>query len=167
MHPRPCFLQLHIIAHLHLAVNAAAADALLTFKSSLDRSDRLSWRPDTAPTFCASWPGVRQCAPAGRITKLVLDALNLTGSLTAALLAPLAELRVLGLKSNALTGLIPEALPRALPNLKLLYLTDNRLQGRVPATLAMLHRATVIVLSGNRLTESRARSRPPSPPCHA
>lgn len=148
----PCFLLLHIIAHLHLAVNAADADALLTFKSSLDRSDRLPWRPDTAPAFCASWPGVRQCAPAGRVTKLVLEGLNLTGSLTAALLAPLAELRVLSLKSNALTGPIPEALPRALPNLKLLYLADNRLQGRVPATLAMLHRATVIVLSGNRLT---------------
>jgi hypothetical protein len=148
----PCFLLLHIIAHLHLAVNAADADALLTFKSSLDRSDRLPWRPDTAPAFCASWPGVRQCAPAGRVTKLVLEGLNLTGSLTAALLAPLAELRVLSLKSNALTGPIPEALPRALPNLKLLYLADNRLQGRVPATLAMLHRATVIVLPGNRLT---------------
>ncbi|PWZ22862.1 Inactive leucine-rich repeat receptor-like serine/threonine-protein kinase [Zea mays] len=128
----PCFLLLHIIAHLHLAVNAADADALLTFKSSLDRSDRLPWRPDTAPAFCASWPGVRQCAPAGRVTKLVLEGLNLTGSLTAALLAPLAELRVLSLKSNALTGPIPEALPRALPNLKLLYLADNRLQGRVP-----------------------------------
>ncbi|CAD6248858.1 unnamed protein product [Miscanthus lutarioriparius] len=148
----PWFLLLHIVAHLHLAANAADADALLTLKSSLDRSDRLPWRPDTAPAFCSSWPGVRQCAPAGRVTKLVLEGLNLTGSLTAALLAPLAELRVLSLKSNALTGPIPDALPRALPNLKLLYLADNRLQGRVPATLALLHRATVIVLSGNRLT---------------
>ncbi|PAN09116.1 hypothetical protein PAHAL_1G460000 [Panicum hallii] len=151
----PCFLLLLLHFHLlapHLAAQAADADALLTLKSSLDRSDRLPWRPDTAPAFCSAWPGVRQCVPAGRVTKLVLEGLNLTGSLTAALLAPLAELRVLSLKSNALTGPIPDALPRALPNLKLLYLADNRFQGRVPATLAQLHRATVIVLSGNRLT---------------
>ncbi|CAO2040055.1 unnamed protein product [Urochloa humidicola] len=148
-----------LLLHLaHLAAHATDADALLTLKSSLDRSDRLPWRPDTAPAFCTAWPGVRQCDRAGRATKLVLEGLNLTGSLTAALLAPLAELRVLSLKSNALTGPIPDALPRALPNLKLLYLADNRLQGRVPATLALLHRATVIVLSGNRLTGEIPRS---------
>ncbi|CAN6238941.1 unnamed protein product [Urochloa humidicola] len=153
----PCLLLL--LLHLaHLAAHAADADALLILKSSLDRSDRLPWRPDTAPAFCSAWPGVRQCDRAGRATKLVLEGLNLTGSLTAALLAPLAELRVLSLKSNALTGPIPDALPRALPNLKLLYLADNRLQGRVPASLALLHRATVIVLSGNRLTGEIPRS---------
>ncbi|CAL4886162.1 unnamed protein product [Urochloa decumbens] len=153
----PCLLLL--LLHLaHLAVHATDADALLILKSSLDRSDRLPWRPDTAPAFCSAWPGVRQCDRAGRATKLVLEGLNLTGSLTAALLAPLAELRVLSLKSNALTGPIPDALPRALPNLKLLYLADNRFQGRVPATLALLHRATVIVLSGNRLTGEIPRS---------
>jgi hypothetical protein len=134
---------------------ASDADALLALKSSLDRSDRLPWRPDTAPALCSAWPGVRQCDRAGRVTKLVLEGLNLTGSLTAALLAPLAELRVLSLKSNALTGPIPDALPR---NLKLLYLADNRLQGGVPASLSSLHRATVIVLSGNRLTGQIPRS---------
>jgi hypothetical protein len=160
MHPRPCFLLLHIIAHLHLAVNAAAADALLTFKSSLDRSDRLPWRPDTAPAFCASWPGVRQCAPAGRVTKLVLDVLNLTGSLTAALLAPLAELQVLSLKSNALTGLIPEALPRAslaaLPRLTSLLLDRNLLTGAVPLLAQRTLRA--LNVSANRLSGEIPRS---------
>ncbi|TKW42436.1 hypothetical protein SEVIR_1G384700v4 [Setaria viridis] len=158
----PCpwlFFLFLLLLHLSpLAASAADADALLTLKSSLDRSDRLPWRPDTAPAFCSAWPGVRQCDRAARVTKLVLEGLNLTGSLTAALLAPLAELRVLSLKSNALTGPIPDALPRALPNLKLLYLADNRFQGRVPASLALLHRATVIVLSGNRLTGQIPRS---------
>ncbi|KAL6591285.1 hypothetical protein ACP70R_049788 [Stipagrostis hirtigluma subsp. patula] len=145
----PCFLLL--MANLAAAA-AGDADALLALKSALDRSDRLPWRADTASTFCSSWPGVRQCGHGGRVTKLVLEGLNLTGSLSAALLAPLAELRVLSLKSNDLAGPIPDDLPRALPNLKLLYLADNRLDGRVPATLSQLHRATVIVLSGNRLS---------------
>ncbi|KAF8691832.1 hypothetical protein HU200_040235 [Digitaria exilis] len=158
---RDAFLLLVVVLLLLLqggVASAADGDALRTLKSSLDRSDRLPWRPDTAPALCSAWPGVRQCGRDGRVTKLVLEGLNLTGSLTAALLAPLGELRVLSLRSNALTGPIPDALPRALPNLKLLYLADNRLQGRVPATLALLHRATVIVLSGNRLTGEIPRS---------
>uniref|UniRef100_J3LIQ3 Protein kinase domain-containing protein n=1 Tax=Oryza brachyantha TaxID=4533 RepID=J3LIQ3_ORYBR len=150
----PCLLLLLLLlfASSNLAT-ASDADALLALKSALDRSDRLPWRRDTAATFCSSWPGVRQCSQAQppRVTKLVLENLNLTGVLTASLLAPLSDLRVLSLKSNALTGPIPDALPAALPNLKLFYLCDNRLQGRIPPTLALLHRATVLVLSSNRL----------------
>uniref|UniRef100_A0A0E0K7B0 Protein kinase domain-containing protein n=1 Tax=Oryza punctata TaxID=4537 RepID=A0A0E0K7B0_ORYPU len=158
--PSPCLLTLLLLllfmssSSSHLAA-ASDADALLALKSALDRSDRLPWRRDTAPAFCSSWLGVRQCSqpapPRDRVTKLVLENLNLTGVLTATLLAPLSELRVLSLKSNALTGPIPDALPAALPNLKLLYLSGNRLQGRIPPTLALLHRATVLVLSSNLL----------------
>ncbi|TVU27601.1 hypothetical protein EJB05_19094, partial [Eragrostis curvula] len=150
---RPCFvlvlLLVVLLAGAGVGSGGGDAEALLRLKSSLDRSDRVRWRPDTAGGMCSSWAGVRQCDRDGRVTKLVLEGMNLTGSLTAALLAPLGELRVLSLKSNALTGPIPDALPR---NLKLLYLADNRLQGRIPASLALLHRATVIVLSGNRLS---------------
>ncbi|KAL5211743.1 hypothetical protein ABZP36_022590 [Zizania latifolia] len=151
----PClFLLLLFLPHLA----ASDADALLALKSALDHSDRLPWRPQTTPTFCSSWPGVRRCSPSARVTKLVLENLNLTGVLTAHLLSPLSELRVLSLKSNALTGPIPAELPAALPNLKLLYLSANRLHGRIPPTLALLHRATVLVLSSNRLSGEIPRS---------
>ncbi|XP_020201473.1 inactive leucine-rich repeat receptor-like serine/threonine-protein kinase At1g60630 [Aegilops tauschii subsp. strangulata] len=131
---------------------ATDADALLALKSALDASNRLPWHPSTARTLCTAWPGVRQCDPAGRVTKLVLENLNLTGTLTAALLAPLSQLRVLSLKANALSGPVPDGLAAALPNLKLLYLASNALSGPLPASLALLHRATVLVLSGNRLS---------------
>ncbi|VAI63804.1 inactive leucine-rich repeat receptor-like serine/threonine-protein kinase At1g60630 [Triticum dicoccoides] len=146
-------LLLLLLYHLAAAGTAATdADALLALKSSLDASNRLPWHPSTARTLCTAWPGVRQCDPAGRVTKLVLENLNLTGPLTAALLAPLGELRVLSLKANALSGPVPDGLAAALPNLKLLYLAGNRLSGPLPASLALLHRATVLVLSGNRLS---------------
>ncbi|KAM3223229.1 hypothetical protein ACQJBY_056899 [Aegilops geniculata] len=131
---------------------ATDADALLALKSALDASNRLPWHPSTASTLCTAWPGVRQCDPAGRVTKLVLENLNLTGPLTAALLAPLSQLRVLSLKANALSGPVPDGLAAALPNLKLLYLASNALSGPLPASIALLHRATVLVLSGNRLS---------------
>uniref|UniRef100_A0A0D9VN29 Protein kinase domain-containing protein n=1 Tax=Leersia perrieri TaxID=77586 RepID=A0A0D9VN29_9ORYZ len=151
----PCRLLLLLLLLLmprpRLAAGATDADALLALKSALDRSGRLPWRPETAPTMCSSWLGVRQCSNQGRVTKLVVENLNLTGVLTAALLSPLSQLRVLSLKSNALTGPIPDALPASLPNLKLLYLSHNRLHGPIPPTLALLHRATVLVLSHNLL----------------
>ncbi|VAI63806.1 unnamed protein product [Triticum turgidum subsp. durum] len=129
-------LLLLLLYHLAAAGTAATdADALLALKSSLDASNRLPWHPSTARTLCTAWPGVRQCDPAGRVTKLVLENLNLTGPLTAALLAPLGELRVLSLKANALSGPVPDGLAAALPNLKLLYLAGNRLSGPLPASL--------------------------------
>ncbi|KAF7081714.1 hypothetical protein CFC21_085627 [Triticum aestivum] len=144
-------LLLLLLYHL-AAASGTDADALLALKSSLDASNRLPWHASTATTLCTAWPGVRQCDPAGRVTKLVLENLNLTGPLTAALLSPLAELRVLSLKANALSGPVPDGLAAALPNLKLLYLASNALSGPLPASLALLHRATVLVLSDNRLS---------------
>uniref|UniRef100_A0ACD5WKS7 Uncharacterized protein n=1 Tax=Avena sativa TaxID=4498 RepID=A0ACD5WKS7_AVESA len=151
---RTCLL-LPLLLLYHLAAPLAAAkdaDALLALKSALDTSHRLPWSATTAGALCTAWPGVRQCDSSGRVTKLVLENLNLTGALTTTLLAPLRELRVLSLKSNALSGTIPDNLAAALPNLKLLYLSGNRLQGRLPASLARLRRATVLVLSDNNLS---------------
>ncbi|CAM0883867.1 unnamed protein product [Alopecurus aequalis] len=149
------FACLLLLLLYHLAPPLAAAtdaDALLALKSALDTSNRLPWSAATARALCTAWPGVRQCDANSRVTKLVLENLNLTGSLTTPLLAPLRELRVLSLKSNALSGPIPDNLAAALPNLKLLYLSGNRLQGRLPASLALLRRATVLVLSDNDLS---------------
>lgn len=154
LHPRAIspLLILLFLHHLAPPVTGGEAEALLALKSALDNSNRLPWRPDTASTLCTSWPGIRQCGHGGRVTKLVLENLNLTGFLTAALLSPFPELRVLSLKDNALSGPVPAGLPAALPNLKLLYLSGNRLTGEIPPDLASLRRATVLVLSGNRLT---------------
>uniref|UniRef100_A0ACD5VXF5 Uncharacterized protein n=1 Tax=Avena sativa TaxID=4498 RepID=A0ACD5VXF5_AVESA len=151
---RPCLLMPLLLLY-HLAAPLAAAtdaDALLALKSALDTSHRLPWSAATAAALCTAWSGVRQCDASGRVTKLVLENLNLTGTLAAPLLAPLRELRVLSFKSNALSGTIPDNLAAALPNLKLLYLSGNRLQGLVPATLARLRRATVLELSDNDLS---------------
>ncbi|VAI52159.1 unnamed protein product [Triticum turgidum subsp. durum] len=133
-HLLPLLLLLLLLYHLASA-SGTDADALLALKSALDASNRLTWHASTATTLCTAWPGVRQCDPAGRVTKLVLENLNLTGPLTAALLSPLAELRVLSLKANALSGPVPDGLAAALPNLKLLYLASNALSGPLPASL--------------------------------
>ncbi|KAJ6743437.1 hypothetical protein OIU85_017394 [Salix viminalis] len=78
-------------------------NTLLSFKSSLlDSSNALStWVNSTNP--CTdSWLGVT-CNPAThRVTKLVLENLNLTGSIDA--LSQLTQLRLLSLKRNHLSS---------------------------------------------------------------
>lgn len=123
-------------------------DALLALKSSIDPHGSLPWR--SASGLCGGWKGVKECSPDGRVTKLVLEFLNLTGSLNRELLAPLDQLRVLSFKSNSLSGNIPDL--SSLVNLKSLFLNDNQFSGRIPATVAALHRLKVIVLSDNLLS---------------
>ncbi|CAL9749216.1 unnamed protein product [Musa acuminata subsp. burmannicoides] len=125
-------------------------DALLALKSSIDPHGSLPWRRESASGLCVGWKGVKECSPDGRVTKLVLEFLNLTGSLNRELLAPLDQLRVLSFKSNSLSGNIPDLSP--LVNLKSLFLNDNQFSGRIPETVAALHRLKVIVLSDNLLS---------------
>ncbi|WOK94810.1 hypothetical protein Cni_G03515 [Canna indica] len=125
-------------------------DALLALKSSIDPNDSLPWRREGATGLCRGWEGVKECSSDGRVTKLVLEFLNLTGTLSSELLAPLDQLRVLSFKSNSLTGVIPDLSP--LINLKSLYLSDNQFSDQIPANLDALHRLKVIVLSNNLLS---------------
>lgn len=132
------------------ASNAGDIAALLALKNSVDTQDSLPWRRETASWLCREWKGVKQCSPGSRVTKLVLEFLNLTGTLSRDLLAPFDQLRVLSFKSNSLSGAIPDLSP--LVNLKSLYLNDNQFFGRIPANLNALHRLKVVVLSGNLLS---------------
>lgn len=123
------------------------ADALLTLKSSIDPMGVIHWvRGD--PNVC-QWEGIRECLN-GRVTKLVIERMNLTGTLHADSLNQLDQIRVLSFKENSLSGQIPEL--NGLRNLKSLYLNNNRFSGRIPASLASLHRLKVVVLAGNDIS---------------
>lgn len=95
---------------------------------------------------------MKECSPDGRVTKLVLESLNLTGTLNPVLLSGLDQLRVLSLKSNSLSGEIPDL--SSLSNLKSLYLNQNRFSGKIPSSLSSLHRLKVVVVSDNFLSGS-------------
>jgi Leucine-rich repeat (LRR) protein len=95
---------------------------------------------------------VKECSPDGRVTKLVLESLNLTGTLKPNLLSGLDQLRVLSFKSNNLSGEIPEL--SSLSNLKSLYLDQNKFSGKMPSSLSSLHRLKVVDLSENLLSGS-------------
>jgi Leucine rich repeat len=128
------------------------AQSLLLLKSAIDVSNSLPWRLDSASSLCTSWIGVKECSPDGRVTKLVLESLNLTGALKHNLLSGLDQLRVLSFKSNSLSGEIPDL--SSLSNLKSLYLNQNNFSGKIPSSISSLHRLKIIVLSDNLLSGS-------------
>ncbi|KAH1074282.1 hypothetical protein J1N35_026610 [Gossypium stocksii] len=86
----------------------------------------------------------------GRVTKLVLEHLSLSGPLDEQSLNQLDQLRVLSFKNNSLSGQIPDL--SGLLNLKSLYLNDNNFTGEFPESITSLHRLKTIVLSGNQIT---------------
>ncbi|XP_030524310.1 inactive leucine-rich repeat receptor-like serine/threonine-protein kinase At1g60630 [Rhodamnia argentea] len=141
-------LLLLFLAVLVPTARSGDAEALLALKSAVDPLNSLPWREGNANAVC-SWPGVRDCMN-GRVTKLVLESLNLTGTLDGKALNRLDQLRVLSLKDNSISGDIPDL--SGLVNLKSLYLNGNALSGGFPPSLTGLHRLKILVLAGNRIS---------------
>ncbi|XP_073000217.1 probable leucine-rich repeat receptor-like protein kinase At1g68400 [Typha latifolia] len=122
--------------------------ALMAFKGALDPVGSLtSWNQADA-SACFTWRGVT-CA-GGRVTRLVLEGLSLSGGGGLASLSRLDQLRVLSLKSNHISGPIPDL--SHLSALKLLFLSNNALSGPIPASISALSRLYRLDLSRNNLS---------------
>ncbi|KAL5552993.1 hypothetical protein UlMin_040394 [Ulmus minor] len=131
-----------------LVVRSDDTGTLLQLKSSLDRRNSLPWRGSEGDRVC-EWEGVKECLN-GRVTKLVLEFLNLTGNLDGKILNQLDQLRVLSFKGNSISGQIPDL--SGLTNLKSLYLNDNNFTGDFPSSISELHRLKVVVLADNQIS---------------
>lgn len=117
---------------------------LLSFKISADSSSSLPWSSSSYP---CSWLGVT-CHPiTHRVTKLVLNNFNLTGSIKT--LTRLTHLRRLSLHHNYLS-IAPSF--SSWPNLKHLYLSHNEFSGEFPAGVSSLHRLIRLDLSCNNFS---------------
>ncbi|CAA7032752.1 unnamed protein product [Microthlaspi erraticum] len=127
-------------------VRSSDVEALLTLKSFIDPSNSIPWKG----TDLCNWEGVKECINGRRVSKLVLENLNLTGSLDEKSLNQLDQLRVLSFKSNSLSASVPN-LSRLL-NLKSLFLNDNNFSGEFPESLTSLHRLKTVVLARNRFS---------------
>ncbi|KAF6146815.1 hypothetical protein GIB67_007927 [Kingdonia uniflora] len=125
-------------------------EALLAFKASSDHSNSLkSWSNSSKPCS-GSWIGVT-CKNNNRVTQLVLQNLNLTGSIE--LLTRLTQLRVLSVKHNNLLCSSSSVLDLSQwRNMKLLYLSYNNLSGEFPIGVTQLLRLRRLDLSNNRFS---------------
>ncbi|PSR91316.1 Leucine-rich repeat receptor-like protein kinase precursor [Actinidia chinensis var. chinensis] len=131
---------------LSLSLSNPDSTTLLDFKSASDPSNSLSsWF--NSSNHCL-WLGVT-CDPlTHRVTKLVLNGLNLTGSIQP--LTRLPHLRHLRLHHNRLST-APHNLS-SWPNLKHLYLSHNLIAGKFPAGISNLRRLLRLDLSHNKFS---------------
>ncbi|KAJ0244123.1 Protein kinase domain-containing protein [Hirschfeldia incana] len=140
------FFLVMITLYIVSPVRSSDFEALLSLKSYIDPSNSIPW---TGTDLC-NWEGVKECINGTRVSKLVLENLNLTGSLDEKSLNQLDQLRVLSFKGNTLSASVPNL--SGLVNLKSLFLNDNNFSGEFPESLTSLHRLKTIVLSGNKLS---------------
>ncbi|KAI3886091.1 hypothetical protein MKX03_032500 [Papaver bracteatum] len=128
-------------------------ETLLQFKKSSDPFNRtlISWynSSSSSSSSLCSWIGVTCNNERTRITQLVLENQNLTGSIE--VLTQLTELRQLSLKYNNLS--IPKDFSFSpWKNMKLLYLSHNQFSGKFPSGISELLRLHRIDLSYNQFT---------------
>eukprot|EP00250_Pteridium_aquilinum_P020429 c24811_g2_i1 orf=2-820(-) len=149
-HATNCTLVLLSMLVLHTHASSSLSDdhsALQAFKSSCDvGAQRLSSWAGEDP--CSGlWLGV-SCEGRGRVTRLVLENLQLNGSIDS--LAQLDSLRVLSLSNNHLNGSLPN-----MSNwryLRFLYLSHNSFSGSIPGSISAIPRLWRLDLSYNMLT---------------
>lgn len=140
------FLLTAIFMFFHLSLLAHSVNPdfhpLMSFKAASDPSNRLAHWNSTTSDPC-TWYGV-SCLR-NRVSRLVLQDLNLTGSILP--LTSLTQLRILSLKRNRFNGPITSL--ANLTALRLLFLSHNNFSGPFPATLTSLYR---LDLSHNTLS---------------
>ncbi|XP_050220262.1 probable leucine-rich repeat receptor-like protein kinase At1g68400 [Mercurialis annua] len=148
-----CFFYLFIFASASSSSSSSSDQtALLSFKNSLSESSQTlsSWVNSSHPCL-DSWYGVTCNPSTQRVTRLVLENLNLSGSVHT--LSELTQLRLLSLKHNKLvTNSFTSLNLSAWPNIKHLYLSYNRLSGGFPSGISSLKRLHRIDLSYNEFS---------------
>ncbi|KAJ8759254.1 hypothetical protein K2173_006774 [Erythroxylum novogranatense] len=139
------FFIVHAIS-LISPVRSGDMEALLALKSSIDPSNSLPWPQGS--DVC-NWQGIKECFN-GRVSKLVVEYLNLNGTIDGKSLNQLDQLRVLSFKGNTISGQIPDL--SGLLSLKALFLNNNNLSGNFPYSVTGLHHLKVIILAQNHLS---------------
>ncbi|KAL5558067.1 hypothetical protein UlMin_034278 [Ulmus minor] len=135
------------------AISALANDtdrlAVIHFKQSIT-SDPFgilrSWNDSIS--FC-NWPGITCGRRHHRVTSLILNGLDLKGSLSPHI-GNLTFLRFISLQNNSFSGQIPQQVGH-LFRLQHLYLTNNTFGGRIPVSLVNCSKLRTIWLYGNKL----------------
>ncbi|KZV39695.1 Leucine-rich repeat protein kinase family protein [Dorcoceras hygrometricum] len=134
---------------------AQVRDALVMFLEKLDPQNthgRENWGWNTSSDPCnGSWRGVTCYTNSQTVRKIVLEELNLTGTLDASSLCVTKALTVLSLSSNSVVGAFPEEISRC-SRLTHVYLHRNRFSGNLPTSLSKLSNLKRIDVSDNEFS---------------
>ncbi|RWR97580.1 MDIS1-interacting receptor like kinase 2-like protein [Cinnamomum micranthum f. kanehirae] len=156
------FLNVRAIAPAPVTQEAAEAQALLTWKASLENHSLLnSWSllnnsnatsTESKRNSTCNWLGIT-CNVAGRITRINLFNASLRGKLDNLSFSSFSELAILNLSSNALHGTIPAHIG-TLTKLNILDLSVNQFFGYLPLSLGNLTKLTTLYIYENNISGS-------------
>ncbi|WCJ40512.1 Receptor kinase-like protein Xa21 [Euphorbia peplus] len=144
-----CFICLQFLQADALG-NETDEIALLKFKEKIASDPNkifASWN-NTLP-FC-NWLGVSCSSRHGRVTSLVLEGLNLVGTISP-FIGNLSFLRIINLRNNGFHGEIPQDVGR-LFRLQQFLVNNNTLEGGIPSNLSHCSDLRLISLQWNKLS---------------
>ncbi|KAL0335714.1 UNVERIFIED_CONTAM: putative inactive receptor kinase [Sesamum radiatum] len=131
------------------AETTEARDALVQFIEKLAPQRGENWGWNTSSDPCkGGWKGVTCYSDLATIKKIVLDELNLTGTLDAASLCSTKALMVLSLNSNNVVGTLPDEISKC-SHLTHVYLHGNNFSGSLPGSLSRLSNLKRVDVSDN------------------
>ncbi|MBA0608108.1 hypothetical protein Godav_020355, partial [Gossypium davidsonii] len=146
-----CFNLLGLATGSHVVGgNDTDQQALLQFKAKITGYQlevMESW--NSSIDFC-QWRGVTCGRKHRRVTKLELQHLNLSGSLSP-YVGNMSFLRELSLAGNRFYSKIPQEIGR-LRRLQILDLTNNSISGEIPSNLSACSKLILVYMGGNQLT---------------
>ncbi|KAL0421818.1 UNVERIFIED_CONTAM: putative inactive receptor kinase [Sesamum latifolium] len=131
------------------AETTVARDALVQFIEKLapQRGENWGWNRSSDPCK-GGWKGVTCYSDLSTIKKIVLDELNITGTLDAASLCSTKALMVLSLNSNSVVGTLPDEISKC-SHLTHVYLHGNNFSGSLPGSLSRLSNLKRVDVSDN------------------
>ncbi|KAL0385048.1 UNVERIFIED_CONTAM: putative LRR receptor-like serine/threonine-protein kinase [Sesamum radiatum] len=131
------------------AETTEARNALVQFIEKLAPQRGENWGWNTSSDPCkGGWKGVTCYSDLATIKKIVLDELNLTGTLDAASLCSTKALMVLSLNSNNVVGTLPDEISKC-SHLTHVYLHGNNFSGSLPGSLSRLSNLKRVDVSDN------------------
>ncbi|KAL5559439.1 hypothetical protein UlMin_035650 [Ulmus minor] len=139
----PLLLHALFFVSVSLCISPDAA-VLLAFKASSDPSNSLSSWADSSDPCSNRWLGVTCNPDTHRVTRLVLENLNLTGS--AHSLSQLVQLRYISLNHNHLSSSLDFS---PWISIKHIYLSHNHFSGQLPSGISRLRRLRRLDVSYN------------------
>ncbi|KAL5725237.1 non-specific serine/threonine protein kinase [Ranunculus cassubicifolius] len=149
------FVFLIFLFHGASSIEDDVKTSLINFLSELTQTNGIidpyfGWNMSSDPCS-GQWKGITCNNQSTAVKKIILDNLNLAGSLNAESLCSAQSITVLSLNNNSISGRIPQEIVNC-KQLTHLYASGNKFSGSLPDSFSGLSNLKRLVISNNKLS---------------